>query len=94
MYELIWCFFLMVMGILSSIGLFGLLLTPSIRGKITREIFFLLSVLILTGVIYLTYKWYSSKNEIMTIAHQIEQAIKQYANTQNQEKISEDGKSN
>lgn len=82
MYELIWFFFVMVMGILFSIGLFGLLLSPSLRGKTTREIVFLLSLLILTGVIYLNYKWYSSQNEIMSIAHQAEQAIRQYAPTE------------
>ncbi|GEM_PF-1091773 len=87
MYELIWFFFVMVLGILLSIGLFGLLLSPSIRGRTTREIIFLLSVLILTGVIYLTYKWYSAQNKIMSIAYQAEQAIKQQATTEKQKNL-------
>ncbi|MGQ9696150.1 MAG: hypothetical protein ACUVWV_15555 [Thermodesulfobacteriota bacterium] len=84
MYELIWFFFVMIMGILLSIGLFGLILSPSLRGRTTREITFLLSVLILTGVIYLTYKWYYLRNEIMSIAHQAEQAIKHNATMEKQ----------
>lgn len=76
MYEIIWFFFMMVMGILLSIGLFGLLLNPSIPGRISRDIAFLLSVLILAGAIYCSYKWFSVHHETRKIAQQGEKFIK------------------
>lgn len=83
-YEILWFFFLLGMGIFLSIGLFGLLLCPLIKGKLAKDLAFLLSLLILGGGIYLSYKWHSSQNEISNIAWQAEQAMKKYTSVHDQ----------
>ncbi len=80
-YETVWLFFALGMGIFLSIGLLGLIYSPSIPKRTFREVAVILSVLILFGGIYFSYKWYSGKKEIQGMAQQVELALKQYLTT-------------
>lgn len=78
LYESVWLFFALGMGIFLSIGLLGLIYSPSIPKRTFREVAVILSVLILFGGIYFSYKWYSEKKEIQGITQQAEEALKRY----------------
>lgn len=80
-YETVWLFFALGMGIFLSIGLLGLIYSPSIPGRTLKEVAAILSVLIIFAGAYFFYKWYSEKKEIQGMTQQVEEALKQYLTT-------------
>ena len=80
-YETVWFFFALGMGIFLSIGLLGLIYSPSIPKRTFREVAAILSVLIIFAGAYFSYKWYSEKKEIQGMTQQVEEALKQYLTT-------------
>ncbi|RQV97502.1 hypothetical protein EH221_03585 [bacterium] len=78
LYETVWLFFALVVGILISIGLLGLIFSPAIPPRILKVIAIILSLLIILSGIYFSSLWDVRKNEIRVLTQQAEEAIKQY----------------
>ncbi len=78
LYEIVWLFFALGVGILISIGLLGLILSPAIPPRILKVIAILLSLLIILSGFYFSSLWGVQKNEIRVLTQQAEEAIKQY----------------
>ena len=78
LYEIVWLFFALGVGILISIGLLGLIFSPAIPPRILKVIAIILSLLIMLSGIYFSSLWRVQKNEIRVFTQQAEEAIKQY----------------
>jgi cytochrome c biogenesis protein CcdA len=78
LYETVWLFFSLVVGILISIGLLGLIFSPAIPPRVLKVIAIIISVLIILSGIYFSSLWSVQKNEIRVLTQQAEEAIKQY----------------
>jgi hypothetical protein len=78
LYEAFWLVFTLNVGILMSVGILGLIFSPSISSKLARMTAIIISGLILLTGIYFSYRWNGEKNGIRTLAGQMEQAIKIY----------------
>jgi len=78
LYEVFWLVFALIVGILMSLGLLGLIFSPSISVKPARITGIILSGLILLTGIYFSYQWSVEKKGIQTLTGQIEQAIRVY----------------
>ena len=78
LYEIVWLFFALGVGILISIGLLGLIFSPAIPPRILKMIAIILSLLIILSGIYFSSLWSVQKNEIRVFTQQAEEAIKQY----------------
>jgi cytochrome c biogenesis protein CcdA len=78
LYETVWLFFALGVGILISIGLLGLIFSPAIPPRILRAIAIIISVLIILSGIYFSSQWSGQKKEIRVLTQQAEETIKQY----------------
>jgi disulfide bond formation protein DsbB len=78
LYETVWLFFALGVGILISIGLLGLIFSPAIPPRILRAMAAMISVLIILTGIYFSYQWSAQRKGIQVLAQQAEEAIKQY----------------
>lgn len=78
LYETVWLFFALGVGILISIGLLGLILSPAIPPRILKVIAVMISVLIILAAIYFSYQWSAQRKGIQVFAQQAEEAIRQY----------------
>ena len=78
LYETVWLFFSLVVGILISIGLLGLIFSAAIPPRVLKVIAIIISVLIILSGIYFSSLWSVQKNEIRVLTQQAEEAIKQY----------------
>ncbi len=63
LYETVWLFFAIAVGILISIGLLGLIFSPSIPPPILKVMAVIISVLIILTGIYFSYQWSAQKKE-------------------------------
>jgi cytochrome c biogenesis protein CcdA len=78
LYETVWLFFALVVGILISIGLLGLIFSAAIPPRVLKVIAMIISVLIILSGIYFSSLWRAQKKEIQVLTQQAEEAIKQY----------------
>jgi cytochrome c biogenesis protein CcdA len=78
LYEIVWLFFALGVGILISIGLLGLIFSPAIPPWILKVMAIILSLLIILSGISFSSMWNVRKNEIRVLTQQAEEAIKQY----------------
>ncbi len=78
LYEIVWLFFTLVVGILISIGLLGFIFSAAIPPRVLRMIAMFISLLIILSGIYFSYLWRVEKKEIQVFTQQAEEAIKQY----------------
>jgi len=78
LYETVWLFFALGVGILISIGLLGLIFSPAIPPRILKVMAVLISVLIILTGIYFSYQWSAQRRGIQVLAQQAEETIKQY----------------
>lgn len=78
LYEVFWLVFALIVGILMSLGLLGLIFSPSIPVKPVRITGIILSGLILLTGIYFSYQWNVEKKGIQNLTGHFEQAIKVY----------------
>lgn len=78
LYETVWLFFALGVGILISIGLLGLILSPAIPPRILRAMAVMISVLIILTGIYFSYQWSAQRKGIQVLTQQAEETIKQY----------------
>ena len=78
LYETVWLFFSLVVGILISIGLLGLIFSAAIPPRVLKVIAIIISVLIILSGIYFSSLWRVQKKEIQVLTQQAEEAIKQY----------------
>jgi membrane protein implicated in regulation of membrane protease activity len=78
LYETVWLFFALGIGVLVSIGLLGLIFSPAIPPQILKVMAAIISVLIILNGIYFSYQWSAQKKEIRVLTQQAEEAIKQY----------------
>ncbi len=78
LYESVWLFFALGVGILISLGLLGLIFSPAIPPRILKIFAMMISVLIILTGIYFSSHWSAKKNEIQLLAQQAEEALKQY----------------
>jgi len=81
MYETVWLFFVLGVGILISLGLLGLIFSPAIPPRILKVIAMIISVLIILTGIYFSYQWSVQKKGIQVLTQQAEEALKQYLAT-------------
>ena len=81
LYETVWIFFALGVGILISLGLLGLIFSPAIPPRILRVFAMLISVLIILTGIYFSYQWSTQKEGIQVLARQADEALKQYLAT-------------
>jgi hypothetical protein len=81
MYEAVWLFFAMGIGILISLGLLGLIFSPAIPPRILKAMAMIISVLIIVTGVYFSYQWSAQKRAIQILTQQAEEAIKQYLST-------------
>jgi len=81
LYETVWLFFALGVGILMSIGLLGLIFSPAIPPRILKVIAMIISVLIILTGIYFSYQWSAQKKGIQVLTQQAEDALKQYLAT-------------
>jgi hypothetical protein len=77
-YEAFWLVFALNVGILMSVGILGLIFSPSISAKPAKVAAILISCLILLTGIYFSYRWNEEKEGIRGLAGQMEQAIRIY----------------
>ncbi len=78
LYETVWLFFALGVGIVISIGLLGLIFSPAIPPRILKVMAVMVSLLtILTGI-YFSYQWSAQRKGIQVLAQQAEEAIRQY----------------
>ena len=78
LYETVWLFFALGVGILISIGLLGLIFSPAIPPRILRAMAVMISVLIILTGIYFSYQWSAQRKGIQVLTQQAEETIKQY----------------
>jgi len=78
LYETVWLFFALGVGVLISIGFLGLVLSPAVPPRILKVMAVMISVLIILTGIYFSSQWTAQKKEIGVLAQQAEEAIKQY----------------
>jgi disulfide bond formation protein DsbB len=78
LYETVWLFFALGVGVLISIGLLGLIFSPAIPLRILKVMAVMISVLIILSGIYFSYQWSAQKKGIQVLTQQAEEAIKQY----------------
>jgi len=78
LYETVWLFFALGVGILISVGLLGLIFSPAIPPRISKVMAIILSLLIILSGISFSSMWSVRKNEIRVLTQQAEEAIKQY----------------
>jgi disulfide bond formation protein DsbB len=78
LYETVWLFFALGVGILISIGLLGLILSPAVPPRILKALAVMISVLIILTGIYFSYQWSAQRKGIQVLAQQAEETIKQY----------------
>jgi hypothetical protein len=78
LYETVWLFFALGVGILISIGLLGLIFSPAIPPRILKAMAAMISVLIILTGIYFFYQWSAQRKGIQVLTQQAEEAIKQY----------------
>jgi disulfide bond formation protein DsbB len=81
MYETVWLFFALGVGILMSLGLLGLIFSPAIPPRILKVMAMIISVLIILTGIYFSYQWSTQKKGIQVLTQQAEEALKQYIAT-------------
>jgi hypothetical protein len=78
LYETVWLFFALGVGILISIGLLGLIFSPALPPRILKAMAVMLSVLIILTGIYFSSQWSAQKKGIQVLTQQAEETIKQY----------------
>jgi cytochrome c biogenesis protein CcdA len=78
LYEIVWLFFALGVGILISIGVLGLIFSPAIPPRILKVMAIILSLLIILSGISFSSMWNVRKNETRVLTQQAEEAIKQY----------------
>jgi sulfite exporter TauE/SafE len=78
LYETVWLLFALGAGVLISIGVLGLVLSPAVPTRILRVMAMMISVLIILTGIYFSSQWSAQKKEIRALTQQAEEAIKQY----------------
>jgi disulfide bond formation protein DsbB len=78
LYETVWLFFALGVGILISLGLLGLIFSPAIPPRILKVMAMMISVLIILTGIYFSYQWTAQRKGIQVLTQQAEEAIKQY----------------
>jgi cytochrome c biogenesis protein CcdA len=78
LYDTVWLFFALVVGILISIGLLGLIFSAAIPPWVLKVIAIIISVLIILSGIYFSSLWRAQEKEIRVLTQQAEEAIKQY----------------
>jgi hypothetical protein len=78
LYETVWLFFALGVGILISLGLLGLIFSPAIPPRISKVMAMMISVLIILTGIYFSYQWTAQRKGIQVLTQQAEEAIKQY----------------
>jgi cytochrome c biogenesis protein CcdA len=78
LYETVWLFFAIGVGILISIGLLGFIFSPAIPPRILKVFAMIISVLIILTGIYFSSQWSAQKKGIQVLAQQAEEALKQY----------------
>jgi disulfide bond formation protein DsbB len=78
LYETVWLFFALGIGILISIGLLGLIFSPAIPPRILRVMAVMISLLIILTGIYFSYQWSAQRKGIQVLTQQAEETIKQY----------------
>jgi hypothetical protein len=81
LYETVWLFFALGVGVLISIGLLGLIFSPAIPPRIFKVMAVMISVLIILNGIYFSYQWSAQKKGIRGLTQQAEEAIKEYLAT-------------
>jgi len=81
LYETVWLFFALGVGILISLGLLGLIFSPAIPPRILKVMAMMISVLIILTGIYFSYQWTAQRKGIQVLTQQAEEAIKQYLST-------------
>jgi disulfide bond formation protein DsbB len=81
LYETVWLFFALGVGILISIGLLGLIFSPAIPPRILKVFAMMISVLIILIGIYCSYQWSAQKKGIQGLTQQAEEALEQYLAT-------------
>jgi disulfide bond formation protein DsbB len=79
LYESVWLFFALGVGILTSIGLLGLIFSPAVPPRILKAIAVMISVLIILTGIYFSYQWRAQRKGIQVLSQQAEETIKQYS---------------
>jgi disulfide bond formation protein DsbB len=88
LYETVWLFFALGVGILISIGLLGLIFSPAIPPRILKVMAMIISMLIILTGIYFSYQWSAQKKGIQVLSQQAEETIKQYLATHQKNDIS------
>jgi disulfide bond formation protein DsbB len=78
LYETVWLFFALGVGILISIGLLGLIFSPAIPPRILRGIAVMISLLIILTGVYFSYQWRAQRKGIQALTQQAEETVKQY----------------
>jgi len=78
LYETVWLFFALGVGILISIGLLGLIFSPAAPPRILKVMAVLISVLIILTGIYFSYQWSAQRKGIQVLTEQAEETIRQY----------------
>ncbi len=78
LYETVWLFFALGVGIVISIGLLGLIFSPAIPPRILKVMAVLVSVLIILTGVYFSYQWSAQRKGIQVLTQQAEEAIRQY----------------
>jgi disulfide bond formation protein DsbB len=81
LYETVWLFFALGVGILISLGLLGLIFSPAIPPRILKVMAMMISLLIILTGIYFSYQWTAQRKGIQVLTEQAEEAIKQYLST-------------
>ena len=78
LYETVWLFFALGVGVLISIGLLGLILSPAVPSRLLKVIAIIISMLIILSGISFSFQWSLRRTGIQVLAQQAEEAIKQY----------------
>jgi disulfide bond formation protein DsbB len=78
LYETVWLFFALGVGIVISIGLLGLIFSPAIPPRILRAMAVMTSLLVILTGIYFSYQWSAQRKGIQVLTQQAEETIKQY----------------
>jgi disulfide bond formation protein DsbB len=81
LYETVWLFFALGVGVLISIGLLGLIVSPALPPRILKVLTAMISILIILTGIYFSSQWSAQKKEIQVLTQQAEETIKQYLAT-------------
>lgn len=78
LYETVWMFFALGVGVLIGIGLLGLIFSPAIPPRILKVMAMIISVLIILIGIYFSYQWSVQKKGIRVLTQQAEETISKY----------------